>query len=531
MKNASTISRVNSRDPLGLLGQVLHGQFRIDDLVEDGRRSVVYRGVHLMLEVPIAIKCMKVPAGDGHEQFIRRFRHENRLHYRLSQASPHVVRVLAGGTAMSSSTGTLVPFVVLEWLEGETLAQDLATRRAQGLTGRKLAESVRLLDPAAEAFAMAHAHGIVHREVTPRNLFLAQSDDSSHVKVLDFGVAKIMSERALDVAPPSQTMGLSPVTSPAYAAPEQCDGNLGDVGPWTDVYALALVLLELLRDRPVMEPGPIPIVLRATDPKNRPTPRSLGITVSDRVEKVLVRALSVRPQDRLKEAGEFWGMLKNAMLNDRDSLRKISNFPPSPASSRRYPVATENTDVPLTMEPTTVPRMDVATALGEVPTKVSAVAATMPLNDDDDDDEIVEMTTVMAVDELRTLSLTMDEDEPVSNQAELFVAAPRSPRHAHSTVAAGSVPRAAAATPALAPPPQRPPAPPPAIALPAMAPPAPEPARPQVPTIPPTGVYSTPGPTAEVKLAAFRNGVIIAVAFVALTVVVCLALVALTNFR
>jgi len=318
---------VSASDPLGMIGQVLHGQFRVDDLVEDGKRHILYRGAHLMLEVPIAIKCMKAPPGGSHEQFIRRFRHESRLHYKLSQASPHVVRVLASGTAVAPSGSQLTPFMVLEWLDGESLAQDIATRRAQGYHGRTLSEAIRLLDPAVEALAFAHTHSIVHREVTPETLFVAHLGDGLRIKLLDFGVAKILGERALDLPPPSQSMGLAPIGSPAYAAPEQYSSGVGVVGPWTDVYAIAMVLLEMLMDRPVMEEGPVPMGVRVLDMSHRPTPRALGIEVSDRVEAVLAQAVAARPADRQQEAGEFWGMLKNALMRDQDSLQRVSKLP------------------------------------------------------------------------------------------------------------------------------------------------------------------------------------------------------------
>ncbi|HWL85139.1 MAG TPA: serine/threonine-protein kinase [Polyangiaceae bacterium] len=325
---------MSASDPLGMIGQVLHGQFRVDDLIEDGKRSFLYRGAHLMLEVPIAIKCMKAPPGGSHEQFIRRFRHESRLHYKLSQASPHVVRVLASGTAVAPAGSQLTPFMVLEWLEGETLARDIAARRAQGLKGRTLADVIRLLDPPVEALAFAHTQGIVHREVTPETLFVARLGDGARIKVLDFGVAKILGERALDLPPASQSMGLVPIGSPAYAAPEQYSSTIGAVGTWTDVYALAMVFLEMMMDRPVLDEGPMPMAIRVLDMKQRPTPRTLGIEVSDRVEAVLAQAVALRPEERHQEAGEFWGMLKNALMRDQDSLLRVSKLPVTGTSQR-----------------------------------------------------------------------------------------------------------------------------------------------------------------------------------------------------
>jgi serine/threonine protein kinase len=363
-----------TRDPIGLSGQVLHDQFRVDDLVEDGKRSVLYRGHHLMLEVPIAIKCMKAPPGDAVETFIRRFRHESRLHYKLAQGSPHIVRVLASGTAVAPASGGLCPFMVLEWLKGCSLAQDFRDRRAKSMQGRSLGEAIRLLDPAIEALAFAHACGIVHREVTPDNLFLATTPDGQRIKVLDFGVAKILSEKALDLPPASQSMGLSPVGSPAYAAPEQFSEGIGPVGPWTDVYAIVMVLLEALRDRVVMEDDGGPMALRVMDPSRRPTPRALGLDVGEAVDVVISQALAVQPQERPQDIGLFWGMLKNAAQRDVAGAASPARraVPPAPdAFTTNTPMTnTPMTDPPM-MDPPTTPY--VAGLAGARPERISEV--------------------------------------------------------------------------------------------------------------------------------------------------------------
>ncbi|WP_394823689.1 serine/threonine protein kinase [Pendulispora albinea] len=501
---------MSTGDPLGMIGQVLHGQFRVDDLVEDGKRSFLYRGAHLMLEVPIAIKCMKAPSSGSHEQFIRRFRHESRLHYKLSQASPHVVRVLASGTAVAPNGSQLTPFMVLEWLEGQTLARDLERRRAAGQRGRTLTEAIRLLDPPVEALAFAHAHGIVHREVTPDNLFLAKVGGGQRIKLLDLGVAKILGERALDLPPPSQSMGLVPIGAPAYAAPEQYSSGVGAVGPWTDVYAIALVLLEMLMDRPVIEEGPVPMGVRVLDVARRPTPRALGLEVSNRVEAVLAQAVAARPEDRPQDAGELWGMLKNALMRDQDSLQRVSKLPVtavpgfdssgapiSEVTGAELPTAAlllqqerERASLPAELRETvasrdtlttrsdsiTTPRADemavhmaraAAAAEGRDSPETSREPPTMMVAAEDlsydelgtktlermslprgmlettlssavrppftepasqgtpprEPESADENTRIMEADELRGLSLSMDPQEPVSRQAELFLLA------------------------------------------------------------------------------------------------------------
>ena len=102
--------------------------------------------------------------------------------------------------------------------------------------------------------------------------------------------------------------------APAYGAPEQFDETVGAIGPWTDVYALALVVLEALTNRTAMEGERLgEFALKALDGMNRPTPRSVGVSVGDDVEAVMARAVAISPSTRPSDAGQFWGMLKHAM--------------------------------------------------------------------------------------------------------------------------------------------------------------------------------------------------------------------------
>jgi serine/threonine protein kinase len=270
------------------------------------------------------------------DSFVRRFRDESRLHYKLSQGNLHIVRSIASGTTMAPATSALVPYTVLEWLEGRSLADEFTERRARGYGGRPLADVVKLLDSAVDAVAYAHAQGVVHRDLNPGNLFLASTPSGTKLKVLDFGVAKILADSALAMGPTARTLGNMRMFAPAYGAPEQFDDRVGVIGTWTDVYALALVVLEAMSDRGVVEGEHIgEFAMRALDQANRPTPRSLGLAVGNEVESVMSRATVIKPTERPRDAGEFWGMLKHAMRVDgpaapaaRVGPRRLSDRPP-----------------------------------------------------------------------------------------------------------------------------------------------------------------------------------------------------------
>ena len=306
-------------DPFGLLGQVLDGHFRVERCVGEGGFSIVYKGTHIGLSEPIAIKCLKLPAALGSaivDSFVKRFRDESRLQYKLSQGNLYVVRSIASGTTIAPATSALVPYTVLEWLDGRSLATEFNDRRERGLRGRSVDDVVRLLDSAVDAIAYAHSQGVVHRDLNPGNFFLARTAAGVKLKVLDFGVAKVMADSVLAM-PSARTVGNLRMFAPAYGAPEQFDERVGAVGPWTDVYALALVTLEALSDRTVMDGEHVgEFAMRALDPSRRPTPRAVGIVVGDEVERLFARAVALAPGDRPRDAGELWGMFKHAIQVD-----------------------------------------------------------------------------------------------------------------------------------------------------------------------------------------------------------------------
>lgn len=322
-------------DPFGLAGQVLDGQFRVDKYVGEGGFSVVYRGTHVGLSEPIAVKCLKLPPALGSalvESFIKRFRDESRLHYRLSQGHLHIARSIASGTTVAPATSALVPYTVLEWLDGQSLAEELDERRAKRMGGRSLDQAIKLLDSAVDALAYAHAQGVVHRDLNPGNLFFAKTPSGTKLKVLDFGVAKVMADSALALGPAARTLGNMRIFTPAYGAPEQFDETVGAIGPWTDVYAIALVVIEVLTGHTVIEGEHIgELAAKALNPLQRPTPRALGVAIGDEVEAAMARAVALAPDERPRDAGEFWGMLKHAVASDKASGRSPHAMPVSGA--------------------------------------------------------------------------------------------------------------------------------------------------------------------------------------------------------
>src|SRR6188768_3296534 len=121
---------VEPRDPFDLAGVTIDGKYRVASVIGDGGFGVVYRGVHKGFGELIAIKCLKLPTQldeKGRADFLERLQDEGRLLHRLSKATSGIVQALDVG-AFTSPAGAWVPYLVLEWLEGETLAQHLKDR-------------------------------------------------------------------------------------------------------------------------------------------------------------------------------------------------------------------------------------------------------------------------------------------------------------------------------------------------------------------------------------------------------------------
>ncbi|MBI4956135.1 MAG: serine/threonine protein kinase [Myxococcales bacterium] len=302
-------------DLFGLLGQVLDSRYRVEAVVGEGGFGVVYRGFHLSFRKPVAIKVLKAP---GHftpaarHAFVDKFREEGQLLSQLSDA-PGIVRVFDFGVVPESALGE-APYLVLEWLEGQTLEALLAARRATGAGRLSTYEAVALLAPAIDAVAYAHSRKIAHRDIKPANVFVVTTERGVAVKVLDFGIGKAMQEGESTNFDVTGTKSTFQAFSPRYGAPEQFfSRRFGPTGPWTDVHALGLVLVEMWIGRAALDGDDSAELLVSATAEHRPTPRNRGVAVPDALEAVLARALALNPRDRFADAQRLLDALRAAM--------------------------------------------------------------------------------------------------------------------------------------------------------------------------------------------------------------------------
>jgi serine/threonine-protein kinase len=209
-------------------GEVLAGKYLIERVLGEGGMGVVVAARHLQLDQVVALKFL-LPASGARQDTRDRFTREARNAVRLR--SEHVARIMDVGTLDSGS-----PYIVMEYLEGSDLGSVLSQ---QGKL--PIAVAVDYVLQACDAIAEAHALGIIHRDLKPENLFVTRGhDNTSLVKVLDFGISKSMAGSDF-----SATNSQAVIGSPAYMSPEQMR-SARLVDPRTDVWALGVILYQLV---------------------------------------------------------------------------------------------------------------------------------------------------------------------------------------------------------------------------------------------------------------------------------------------
>lgn len=249
--------------------------------------GVVWRALDRQTGDAVALKLLR--PGSESERFLR----ESRLLAELDH--PGIVRYVAHG---SSDEG---PYLVMEWLEGESLAQRL--ERAE----LSATEAVRVVSGIASAMGAAHRRMIVHRDLKPSNVFLVNRSIDD-VRVLDFGVAR-QGALAGDLTRTGVIVG-----SPRYMAPEQARGAK-DVGPAADVWALGAILFRCLTGHPILPDGPMEVIL--SDLLLSPVPRVSDSRkdVPPELDELVARLLSKEPGDRLPDGDAVAGALAALALD------------------------------------------------------------------------------------------------------------------------------------------------------------------------------------------------------------------------
>lgn len=214
-----------------LPGTVLDDKYRVEEKIGSGSCGTVYRGEHILLHHPVAIKVFSPTVGQGALESLDRFRLEGISACRIQH--PNAVTVLD----FDVSAGSLA-YLVMELLQGHSLADEL--RAEKKLAPRRCA---RIAAAVCDVLAEAHAAGIVHRDIKPSNVFLHRNRDDELVKVIDFGIAKLTDSREPGLRQATTGTGIF-VGTPAYMAPERLGSDPYDGR--ADVYSLGVMMFQML---------------------------------------------------------------------------------------------------------------------------------------------------------------------------------------------------------------------------------------------------------------------------------------------
>ena len=333
-------------DPLALVGTTVSDKYEIERVVGEGGFAVVYRATHKVWQRPVAIKVFRAMGDlppDHREQLVKSFIQEGALLADLSERSAAICQARDVGV-LRTKDNREIPYMVLEWLEGRSLEQVIDDEKAALVPPRTPAETLHILEPAALALALAHKKGIAHRDVKPANIFVLGDPRGDYtVKILDFGIAKVVQDVQRAAGSFQQTQGVVSSFTPAYGAPEQFSRTHGATGPWTDVFALALIFTELMTHEPPLRGDDLTqLAFCSMDPKCRPTPRAYGYEISDALEAALCRALAVAPDERFRSTGELWDALRSALA--LEPMRSFVGTDSSPQSMPYDPSSTNLTN-------------------------------------------------------------------------------------------------------------------------------------------------------------------------------------------
>lgn len=291
-----------------MIGKTIAGRYEILQKLGEGGMGVVYKAMQTSVERIVALKILH-PHMTGNEEALKRFQREAKTTSKLRQAN--AIHIYDFGVEGSLS------FLVMEYIEGESL--DDVIRKSGALELPRVANIVRQV---CYALAEAHDLGIVHRDLKPSNIYLSRKrDGSEEVKVLDFGIAKVVGEQQ-GMTRLTQTGMI--IGTPQYMSPEQVEGLPLDHR--SDVYSLGIIMYELLTgETPFQADTPFQLLMKHVKEKPVP-PRKFrpNLAIPEAVEKIVLKALEKEPGKRFQSISELQQSLEAAVGAPQTKTGRLS---------------------------------------------------------------------------------------------------------------------------------------------------------------------------------------------------------------
>ncbi|MCC6746362.1 MAG: protein kinase [Deltaproteobacteria bacterium] len=292
------------------------GPYVVRSMVSEGGMGVVYAGEHPALGRRVALKVLR-PELSLRDDIVERFIQEARAVNTIGHSN--IVSIYDFGRTPFGSF-----YIVMEYLDGRTAARVVEEGGPQSL------DRVRfVVHQVGQALAAAHAKGIVHRDVKPENIMIGTRGTQEYVKLLDFGIAKLMTEQPRERGHTAGAMG-----TPQYMSPEQLED--AEVDERTDVYALGVVAYELLTGR-VPYPGATHAAVRQLQLTQAPPPPSLvrrDLRVPRGIDAAILTAMHPDPESRFPHLLDFLAAFEHAYSEGLQSPPPDAMRPSAPTASR-----------------------------------------------------------------------------------------------------------------------------------------------------------------------------------------------------
>lgn len=285
--------------------RVIAGRYRVDELIGHGGMAKVYRGFDLTLGREVAIKILD-PDLARDTAFRTRFRLEAQAASRMSH--PSIVRVFdAGDPSSNDPSSDEPPYIVMELVKGTLLKKIIADGPVP------VEDAVRYVDGILEALDYSHRAGVVHRDIKPGNVMVT---DKGQVKVMDFGIARAVSDSSSTVAETTQIIGTA-----AYFSPEQAKGEPVDAR--ADLYSTGVVLYELLTGRqPFRGESPVAVAYQHVSETPIP-PTEVNEDAPGALDPIVLRALAKDPYQRYPDAAHFRAALDAAVTGSAPTRKQL----------------------------------------------------------------------------------------------------------------------------------------------------------------------------------------------------------------
>ncbi len=301
---------------MGASGTVLAGRYRLVHAIGRGGFGSVWEAEHVTLHSKVAIKFLLrtgAPDSDASQRFLREAR--------LAAAVKHrnVLEITDFGFADTevpeSAVERGVPYMVMELLRGQNLAELLEAEKRLSV-----ARTVHIVSDVLRGLGAVHDAGLVHRDIKPANVFLVRDEDGDFPKLVDFGLSRRAGRS--DITSEGMLLG-----TPLYMSPEQALRG-SDLDARVDIYAMGVVLFEMLAGRPPFDSANVAEVLRAIVTEPPPSLAALAPQVPPELVAVVEKAMSKERDDRFPDARAMRHALLAAVRGERGSTDRSTESLP-----------------------------------------------------------------------------------------------------------------------------------------------------------------------------------------------------------